>query len=44
MIAWGERKPSLKLALQIHRKIGLKLGPLDGLTDKQIKVLAETVA
>jgi transcriptional regulator with XRE-family HTH domain len=32
----GGRQPGMALALRIHRKIGLKLGPLAGATKSEI--------
>jgi transcriptional regulator with XRE-family HTH domain len=33
------RKPSLKLALEIHEKLGVKLGPLQDVSPKDIPAL-----
>lgn len=39
-IANGRRPPSVPLALDIHEKLELKLGPLAGLQDDEIALLA----
>jgi hypothetical protein len=44
MIAWGKRAPSVPLACRIHRELGVKLGPVATLTDKEIAVLAKATA
>lgn len=42
-IAHGKRAPSRKLAVRIWRELGLRLGPLAGKTDDEIKVFAKFV-
>jgi hypothetical protein len=41
MIANGHRKPSLPLALDVVRKTGLALGPLEGLSPTEVAALAQ---
>lgn len=42
-IAHGKRTPSLKMALEIHRKLGLKFGALSDASDREIKTLDRVV-
>lgn len=39
-IASGRRRPSEKLAVELFRATGLKLGPVEGLPDADIDALA----
>lgn len=43
-IMTGFRSPSLALALRIHREIGVKLGPISGASDDEIKALERVAA
>lgn len=36
-IANGKRKPSLAMAIRVFRKIGLKIGPLEGASKRDIE-------
>jgi hypothetical protein len=38
-IANGKRAPSQKLAVRVFRETGLKIGPVEGLSDEEIAVL-----
>lgn len=39
-LAYGKRQPSDGLAINIWRKIGVKLGPISDASDAEIEVLA----
>lgn len=39
----GVQPPSLPLALKIHKVFGVKMGPLDGATEAEIRTLARHV-
>jgi len=36
--------PSLSVAVGLYRHLGVKVGPLEGLTDREVSVLEKTVA
>ena len=36
--------PSLSVAVGVYRHLGVKIGPLEGLTDREVNVLEKTVA
>lgn len=40
MIASGQRQPSMKLALEVYDKTGVKIGPLTNRRKRDITVLA----
>lgn len=35
----GDRKPPLSTALKVYRAIGVKLGPIESATEREIRVL-----
>ena len=41
MILGGSRHPSMAMALSIYSKLGLRFGPLRGLSDEAIAELAQ---
>lgn len=43
LIANGKREPSASLAIDIYRKLGLKLGPIADATDDDINALERLV-
>ena len=44
MLVAGTRKPSLEKALALYDALGVKMGPIENLTDSQINVARKMVA
>lgn len=40
----GGAAPSLRVAVGIYRELGVKIGPISGLTDREVAILEKTVA
>lgn len=40
----GAITPSLRVAIGLYRELGVKIGPVESLTDREVAILEKTVA